>query len=198
MVNQSSITLTALALVSWLYQLGPVVAEQVEFRADICSQQTISKSWASQHQGTGHAQLRMNPITGVMSVQLDVRGVSLDELAPAGPKGALGAIHIHNYPQGGPDFFVQQLPGDFIPTDNGFRFALKDWPMVAPAGGANVSVAFVISEVLSGNAYIGLHSKQILCANKLEEDIACAAPATALSGSLVGIKEYARNECHGE
>lgn len=195
LIKQHRKTVVALALACWSTQVIPANAQQQEFVADICGQHLVSSTWGSQHTATGKAQLHVNPETNRLSLELNVRDFSPEDFAPAGPDGILGAIHIHNYPQGGPRFFVQQLPGQVTPTDTGFTFSLKDWPMSPPKGGAKVSVEFVISEILSGNAYIGVHSSQILCSDAARRDIACAAPATALSGTLISVAGPADSEC---
>ena len=78
-----------------------------------------------------------------------------------------------------------QLPGEYVPTDDGFTLTLTDWVIEAPKGGAKVDAAFVVGEIRSGKAYIGLHTENMLCADSEGKSVPCAAPATALSGAIV-------------
>lgn len=122
-----------------------------------------------------------------LDLDLTATGIRMDELAAAGPEGVLGTIHIHNLPQGGPNFFVLQLPGTFAETEDGFTLTLKDWTIEAPKGGAKVDAAFIVNEIRAGNGYIGLHTLNLLCRDKTDMEIACAAPATALSGQITKV-----------
>lgn len=155
------------------------------FSAELTIQHEVAASWKSEETGSADAQLRISEDGKSLSVFINVRGIGLSELASAGHHGSLGPIHIHNLPQGGDQFFVLQLPGQFDATGDGFTLTLEDWPIEAPGGGAKVSPKFVVEEIRSGNAYFGLHTSNVLCENADGQSIECAAPATALSGQII-------------
>lgn len=160
----------------------PAIAES--YRANLTAEHEVAKSWRSQQTGSAKADVKLSEDGSLLTLNLQVKGVKLDELAAAGKGGALGPIHIHNAPQGGPNFFVLQLPGQYKATKDGFTLTLKDWKIEAPLGGAKVDAAFVVSEIRSGKAYIGLHTANAKCLDSADASVPCAAPATALSGQL--------------
>ncbi|GAA4224564.1 hypothetical protein GCM10022290_28330 [Sagittula marina] len=162
-------------------------AEVVRAVSEMRASHAVSAHWGSSVPAQGAASLTYDRDTGtIIELVMTIDGTSTDDLAPAGPGGMLGSIHIHNYPQGGPNFFIQQLPGEFEETDSGFVFRVSNWkvedPIVGPEGGAD----FVLSEVERGNAYFGLHTNHALCPGNTKDGVAgtCAAPGTALSGHI--------------
>ena len=166
---------------------GFAAAELRRAVSDIGPGHEVAARWGSAVPGHGAAYMLFDPEAGeIIELVMRIDGVPPETLAAVGPEGRLGAIHIHNYPQGGPDFFVQQLPGTITATDTGFEFRLETWlmedPLVGPEGGA----AFVLSEVMAGNAYFGMHTTDALCPANQKPGIEtlCKAPATALSGHL--------------
>lgn len=155
------------------------------YKAELGTSHEVAGSWKSQQAGSAVATFDLSEDGSTLSLELVVTGVKLDELAAAGKDGAFGPIHIHNTPQGGPNFFVLQLPGDYVATEDGFTLTLTDWTIEAPKGGAKVDAAFVVEEIRAGRAYVGLHTHNMLCADSDGKSMPCAAPATALSGAIV-------------
>ncbi len=159
-------------------------ADVERYHFDLCTDHVIAAGWKSQETGAGAGTIAYDPDQNTLSVDLVVTGIAPEELASAGHHGGLGPIHIHNLPQGGPQFFVQHLPATIKPVGDGFTFILNDWPMEDPASDAKVSADFVISEIRAGNAYVGLHTHNQLCTNPAGQPMTCAAPATALSARI--------------
>lgn len=162
----------------------------------LSGQHASSSHWDSDVPASGAAYVEIDVTSNrILDLVIVIEGIAPEQLAPAGPNGMFGAIHIHNYPQGGPNFFIQQLPGEVVRTESGFEFHLDDWfmedPIVGPSGGA----AFVVSEVQSGNAYFGLHTNHTLCRGHTTHgaDRSCAAPATAISGHISVIPSVREN-----
>lgn len=160
----------------------PAFAES--YHAELTADHDVAKSWRSQQTGSAKANLKLSDDGSLLTLKLQVTGVKLDELAAAGKDGLLGPIHIHNSPQGGPNFFVLQLPGKYKASQDGFTLTLTDWKIEAPMGGAKVTADFVVNEIRNGKAYIGLHTANARCLNSANVSVPCAAPATALSGQL--------------
>lgn len=155
------------------------------YTAELGTAHEVAHGWKSQQSGSAVAKINLSEDGTTLDFDLVVTGVKLDELAAAGKDGAFGPIHIHNTPQGGPNFFVLQLPGVYVPSEDGFTLTLTDWVIEAPKGGAKVDAAFVVEEIRSGRAYVGLHTHNMLCADSEGKSVPCAAPATALSGAIV-------------
>lgn len=175
--------LTKSVLASALILVGQASFAE-SYKASLTNTHEIAAKWKSQQGGTVDVTVALSEDGTKLDFDLVATGLKMDELAAAGPEGVLGTIHIHNLPQGGPNFFVLQLPGTFAETADGFALTLKDWTVEAPKGGAKVDAAFVVDEIRKGNAYIGLHTVNLLCRDKTDMEIACAAPATALSGQI--------------
>ncbi|NIZ09770.1 hypothetical protein [Pseudooceanicola sp. HF7] len=124
-----------------------LAAEVVQANSHLSSDHEISAHWGSSLTATGQATIEIEPDTGILRyLRVDVDGIAPDQLANAGPNGALGPIHFHNYPQGGPQFFVQQLPGTISATETGLRLEVTDWKMDAPMVGQErgLTAAFVV------------------------------------------------------
>lgn len=168
---------------------SPALSEVFRATAELSRDHSIAHGWGSSVEGTGYAfidiDLEARTLTHLL---IHVYGIFPADLATAGPGGALGAIHFHNYPQGGPNFFVQQLPGTTTRTDYGMQFELENWLFEDPLVGAErgLTAQFVIDEIVAGNAYIGLHTSHTLCSQNQRggHNGSCAAPGTALSGHV--------------
>lgn len=166
----------------------PSAADVTRAVSEMRASHPTSANWGSTHEGWGAASLTYNRDEGrIIELVMTISGVAPDTLASAGPGGVLGPIHIHNYPQGGPDFFVQQMPGEIEATEDGFIYRVSNWTMEpAMVGPDHVDVDFVLSEIAAGNAYFGLHTTDAFCPGNKKEGVAgtCAAPGTALSGHI--------------
>ncbi len=161
----------------------PCLAES--YSATLVAGHEIAHGWKSHHSGSGFSDIELSDDGAKLSLHLTVTGVKIAKLAAAGKNGALGAVHIHSMPQGGPNFFVLQLPGIYTATPDGFTLVLDNWTIEAPKGGAKVDAPFVVEEIRSGRAYVGLHTEDMLCEDAKGISIPCAAPATALSGAIL-------------
>ncbi|GGB18840.1 hypothetical protein [Allosediminivita pacifica] len=170
-----------------LMAAAPAAAEMSRAVTEISPGHEVAAHWGSTVPGKGAAYILFDPEAGhIKELVLRIDGVPPDRLANAGPEGLFGPVHIHNYPQGGPDFFILQLPGEFTATETGFEFRLEDWSVEAPLGRKHdgIDATFVMSEIVAGNAYLGLHTDHALCPGNAAGADICAAPATALSGHL--------------
>ena len=170
-----------------LLTAAPAAAELSRAVSEIGPDHEVAAHWGSTVPGKGAAYILFDQEAGhIKELVLRIDGVPHDRLANAGPEGLFGPVHIHNYPQGGPDFFILQLPGDFTATETGFEFRLENWQVEAPLGRKHdgIDAAFVMSEIVAGNAYFGVHTDHALCPGNSGAANICAAPATALSGRL--------------
>lgn len=173
------------AILTAAMSAGGLPAWAETYNSTLDTDHEVADSWQSQQSGAAVATINLSDDGKRLSFDMVVTGLRLDDLAAAGKGGALGPIHIHNTPQGGEKFFVLQLPGEYVETEDGFTLTLTDWVIESPKGGAKVDAAFVVSEIRNGNAYIGLHTDNILCSSSEGKSVACAAPATALSGAII-------------
>lgn len=173
--------------VTMIGSVSQALAAPQSAKANLSSDHEISANWGSSVAATGTGEIQFDRETGKIDMlRIKVDGIKVDELAPAGPNGVLGAIHIHNYPQGGPKFFVQHLPAELTATETGFVFELSDWVVEAPKVKPGLTADFVLSEIENGNAYFGVHSVHDACPKNKKDGVAgtCAAPGTAISGHL--------------
>jgi hypothetical protein len=193
MKMSAAITLSLMA--SGLLYPPPAQAQMDRIASELSAQHEIARGWGSELQASGSAYMLFDAAAGrIVELVMTLEGIGIADLAPAGPDGASGAIHIHNYPQGGPDFFVQQLPGTLTETATGIEFRLENWVMEDPLGRKHdgIDAAFVMREVVAGNAYFGVHTIHAACPAHDTGAAAgtCAAPATALSGHLGRLPEF--------
>jgi hypothetical protein len=144
-------------------------------------------SWNSQDTSTGFARVLIDLETReIFRMEMVMEGMfafgdpesqnilqqNLDTVQP---------FHFHNVPQGGPQFFVQQLfdydqeAGEITTatlenTDTGFRFEIDETYAMRPPVN-NPALEDVVSEaLLDGTGYLGLHTA------------ALPVPATAIAG----------------
>ena len=106
----------------------------------------------------------------------------------------LQPFHFHNLPQGGPTFFVQQLfdvdpeTGEILTatlenTESGFVFSIDEAYDLRPPVNDPARAEFVASSILSGDAYLGLHTTDL------------PVPATAIAGE---VNAFGLGEIDGE
>jgi len=165
---------------------SPAMAELKRVVSELHSGHAIAAHWESTLDAKGAAYMVYDPEKGrIIELVMQIDGITSEDLASAGPEGAFGAIHIHNYPQGGPDFFILQLPGEVAQIAGGVEFRLEDWQIEAPLGRKHdgIDAAFVLAEIAKGNAYFGFHTHDRARPRNQKPSMvaAGAAPGTALS-----------------
>lgn len=160
----------------------------------------VPVSWDSADTATGAARVLIDPATAtLLYMEMTAEGLYADAANAAGSANLLdgfngaGAFvqpfHFHNQPQGGPDFFVQQLfdtdpaaPDPTAPvtallenTAGGFRFETAGYALRDPVNDPALDAGFVVDTIRQndGTAYLGLHSA------------AEPIPQTAIAGDVV-------------
>lgn len=150
----------------------------------------VPVGWDSEDESTGYARILLNKETNeIYQMELIVDGIFVsgaDNLLEDNP---VQPFHFHNQPQGGPNFFVQQLfdvdpaTGEITTaalenTDTGFSFVIDEpYAMRDPVNNPGLGVDFVIDEILDGNAYLGIHTNLR------------PIPATPIAGDMVALSD---------
>jgi len=115
---------------------GPAAAKALTFKASLSGDKapTLTGSKA-----TGRATIVLDTDRQVVSVSLDVRGLSVDQLSASLRKAPMGPIHLHIYAghsHGAADdaelLFPLPYGAAYAPTADGFSVRVKDQPF-APA-----------------------------------------------------------------
>lgn len=151
-----------------------------KFIVSVSKDHEIPQSWNSEVPTIGYGEFIVDKDTLTISGKILLINMSRDKLADA---KTMGPAHFHNFPQGGPNFFVQHFPWNYEQRGEDLYMWFEDWMMEDPMVGT--SAEFVIQELYDGNVYFGIHTKDQLCKDKNNNITACAAPATAIAGNVV-------------
>lgn len=145
--------------------------------------------WGSEDPATGYARVLIDLDTmTIHKMEMVVDGMYASGTPEEGSVlqqniSTLQPFHFHNQPQGGPDFFVQQLfdtdPETGAPTtatlentETGFVFAIDEAYDLRPPVNDPARAEFVPRDILSGDGYLGLHTGDL------------PIPATAIAGTI--------------
>lgn len=155
---------------------------------EIDANHPVPRFWNSTDSSTGYARILIDKNSlQIVRMEMAVDGVFLANSGNVLQNNIAGLqpFHFHNKPQGGPDFFVQQLfdvsggsitTAALAQTDSGFSFKIDSpYTLRRPVnnpGNSKLSPQFVVDEILDGNSYLGIHTE------------ALKIPATALAGDL--------------
>ncbi|WP_193915008.1 calcium-binding protein [Cyanobium sp. LEGE 06113] len=157
----------------------------VYLAVEIGNDHPVPQSWkergviTDEDESTGYARILIDTDSSVIHrMEMNIDGVFLSDDGDSSVNileqnfGGAQPFHFHNQPQGGPNFFVQQLfdyanssptTASFSDTSTGFSFridepyALRD-PINA-GGNLSLTKEFVVQEILDKNAYLGIHTR---------------------------------------
>ena len=146
----------------------------------------VPVNWSSEDASTGYARILLNKETHqIYNMELIVDGISVDGGTNNLDTNPVQPFHFHNAPQGGPNFFVQQLfdvddgeitTASLVNTDTGFAFTIDEtYDMRLPVNNPGLGLDFVFDEIFAGNAYLGVHTDLM------------PIPETAIAGDMVAL-----------
>lgn len=159
------------------------------FTVELDNTHPVPESWGSQDASTGYARIlidlgtreihRMEMVLDGMYAfgDPDTQNILQQNFSTTQP------FHFHNLPQGGPNFFVQQLfdfdagsneisTASLENTETGFRFSIEETYALRPPVNNPDLEDVVVEEILAGNGYLGLHTEALFI------------PATAIAGEI--------------
>lgn len=151
--------LSPVAAVALVAIASPVFAKTLTFRATLTgtSAPTMTGSPAR-----GTATIKVDTDKKRVSVDLDVTGVTLDQLADALVAKPIGPVHFHEYR--GPDDVDLVLPlpygPDYRATKNGFHVTMRDYDYDAGAKLVNTGTTFeeFVNGLRGGRIVLNVHT----------------------------------------
>jgi hypothetical protein len=113
---------------------------------------------------TGRAEVRVDTVTRRVSVDLDVAGITVDQLWDKLVAAPIGPIHFHKYASaaGGDSILALPLPygADYRATPKGIRVKMRDYDYVAGAKVVNSTLGFddFLSGMSNGLIVLNVHT----------------------------------------
>jgi hypothetical protein len=166
--------LFALATAAMVALATPVAAQET-FTATLTNDHEIAQNWNSILDAQGEVLIIVDGDN--VEIVIEVDGITAADLATEMP----GPFHIHNFPQGGENFIVQGFDWNITDTDTGILVTAQG---PAPDALTGQDFDFVVEEMRNGNAYFAVHTVGEDCTDVTGETTWCAAPMTALAGTL--------------
>ncbi|HEX4694945.1 CHRD domain-containing protein [Sphingomonas sp.] len=153
------VRLFPIAAIAAIAIASPVFAKMLTFRATLTgtAAPTITGSPAR-----GTATIKVDTRSKRVSVDLDVTGVTLDQLADALVAKPIGPVHFHEYR--GPDDVELVLPlpygSDYRATENGFHVTMRDYDYDAGAKLVNTGTTFeeFVNGLRGGRIVLNVHT----------------------------------------
>ena len=143
---------------------SPATAKALTFKAAL-SGQTPSTMTGSK--ATGRATVQVDTETQAVSVMLDVKGLSVDQLSAGLRKAPMGPIHLHVYASqshGAKDdadlLFPLPYGPTYAPTADGFTVTVKDAPFAPAAKLVNSKSSFddFVAALQAGRIVLNIHT----------------------------------------
>ena len=113
---------------------------------------------------TGRAKVRVDTVAKRVSVDMDVAGITVDQLWDTLVAAPIGPIHFHKYATaaGGDSVLALPLPygGDYSATPRGIRVKMRDYDYVAGAKivGSTLSFEDFVAGMQSGLIVLNVHT----------------------------------------
>ena len=140
---------------------APAQAEILTFHAKLDGKYGAEPTGSA---ATGKARIRVDTERRRVSVDMDVRGITVDALWDKLVAAPIGPIHFHKYatPAGGDSVLVLPLPygDDYRPTRNGLHVSMKDYDYVAGARLLKSTLSFddFVAALRSGLVILNVHT----------------------------------------
>ncbi len=154
-----TLTATAAAIVATALTAMPAAAKTYSFRAVLGGTRppTITGSPAS-----GVAKVRVDTTTKRVSVDLDVTGISLDQLSKADIAKPTGPVHLHEFRGSDDNDAILPLPygAAFHSTRTGFRIELRDMDYAARTKltGSSMTIDELVTLMHAGRIVLDIHT----------------------------------------
>ena len=151
--------LIAAATIATLAIASPAAAKTLSFRAMLggTASPTITGSPA-----TGKAVIRVDTKTQKVSLELEVRGITLDQLNDALVAKPIGPVHFHEYRSADDVEAVLPVPygAGYKATRTGFHVSVRDYDYAAGAKLLNSPATFdeFVNAMSAGRIVINIHT----------------------------------------
>jgi hypothetical protein len=137
----------------------PASARVLKFQAALDGKSGMEPTGSA---AVGRARVRIDTVTHRVSVDLDVSGITIDDLWDNLVKAPVGPIHFHKYMVGGDSVLALPLPygPDYHATARGLRVRMKGYDYDTGAGLVNSTLAFddFIADLRDGLIVLNVHT----------------------------------------
>ena len=139
----------------------PALAKILKFHAALDGNYGAEPSHSP---ATGRATVRVDTVTRRVSVDLDIKGITVDQLWDKLVAAPIGPIHFHKYATaaGGDSELALPLPFGlgYRPTSGGMHVTMKDYDYVAGAKLLNSTLSFddFVAGMKSGLIVLNIHT----------------------------------------
>jgi len=157
---KTALTLAA-ALTATLVAAAPAQAEILKFKVALDGKYGTEPTGSA---ATGRAKVRVDTVTKRVSVDMDVAGITVDQLWDKLVAAPVGPIHFHKYATaaGGDSVLALPLPygADYRATTHGIRVKMRDYDYVAGAKvvGSTLSFDDFLAGMKSGLIILNVHT----------------------------------------
>ena len=113
---------------------------------------------------TGKATVKVDTERGRVSLDMNIKGITADDLWDKLVAGPIGPIHFHKYatPEGGAAVLVLPVPygASYQPTEDGLRVTVKDYDYAAGAALLKSTLTFdaFVEALRSGLVILNVHT----------------------------------------
>ena len=147
---------TALALV---LATAPAQAEVLAFHATLGGKGAPAETGSA---ATGTARVSVDTDTHLVSVELEVHGITIDNLWDRLVAAPIGPVHFHEYKADGNSVLALPLPfgANYAATADGFRVTMRDYDYAAGAKLLNSTLSFddFVAAMKAGKVVLNVHT----------------------------------------
>jgi len=140
---------------------GPAEAKILRFHADLDGKYGSSPTGSP---ATGHAAISVDTATQRVSVQLDVDGITMDQLWAKLVARPIGPIHFHKYDSAGGAILALPLPygPNYTATHDGIRVVMNNFDYASDAALVKSGLSFddFLSGIKSGLIVLNVHTNK--------------------------------------
>jgi hypothetical protein len=160
MRNAKKMLFTLLAVAAGL-GAAPAQAEILTFRAKLDGKYGAEPTGSA---ATGSARIKVDTERRLVSVDMNVEGITIEALWDTLVAAPIGPIHFHKYasPAGGASVLVLPVPygADYRATKNGLRVAVKNYDYAAGAKLLKSTLSFddFVAAMRSGLVILNVHT----------------------------------------
>lgn len=163
-MRRSQIAAAFFGIACALAQASLARAETVSFHADLSGQALSSKTGSK---ATAKASIALDTVKQTVTLNLDVKGITIAGLSDPLVAAPIGPIHLHHYAQ--PDHskddgvtLVMPVPfgANYAATPGGFRVTMTNYPYTDGAKLVNTKMTFVQlkSALEGGDVVLNIHT----------------------------------------
>jgi hypothetical protein len=151
--------LTAACAALALFAAAPATAAQLSYTAVLDG---VTAPTATQSTATGTAEVTVNTETQTVSVQMQIHGITQDQLWDHVIHSGMGPVHLHLYAANGDISLLVPFPygAAYAATPDGFSLTINDYSYAEGAGVLHSDMSFdtFVATLGSQFVYLNIHT----------------------------------------